>query len=238
MHHLFVTGTDTGVGKTVVAAGLTRLLADRGEAVAPYKPVETGTEGEPDPGRPADARFLAEAARWSDSSEAITETYREPLAPLVAARREERPVDPELLDAHFEYLTETYGRVLVEGAGGLSVPITEELDMAGLAARWSLPVLIVSRPDLGTLNHTFLTARYAQSRGLPVVGILLCGYHRDTEDVAERTNAAMIEEMCELPVLGKVPRRPRIDTPEEAAEAVAEGLSLERLFERLQQISS
>lgn len=236
--NLFVTGTDTGVGKTVVTAGLTRALRDRGEAAAPYKPVETGTEEAPDAGRPSDALFLAEAAGWGDPTDAVTETYREPLAPLVAARREERPVDPDLLDAHFRYLDDAHDHVLVEGAGGLSVPVTGELDMAGLAGRWDLPVLVVVRPALGTLNHSFLTVRYARARGLPVVGLLICGYHPGTEDVAERTNPSVLEEMCEVPVLGKIRRRPRIETPEEAAEALEAAVDPSDLIERCQQTVS
>lgn len=235
--HLFVTGTDTGVGKTVVTAGLTRVLRDRGENVAPFKPVETGTAEVPHPGVPADALFLARAAGWESYGDAVGPTYEEPLAPLVSARREERPVDPEELDALYERLGRRHDRVLVEGAGGLSVPITEELDMAGLAARWKLPVLVVTRPALGTLNHSFLTVQYARDRGLPVVGLLICGYHRGTEDVAERTNPAMLEELCEVPVLGRIPRRPNIASPGEAARALEEGASVTDLLDRCQQVT-
>lgn len=222
---LFITGTDTEVGKTVVTAGLARLLADEGAAVGVMKPAETGWAGDP-AAMPSDGGFLAEAARVDEPTRAVVPyVYREPLAPLVAARREDRPIDPGVIRLAYRELAGRYEPLLVEGAGGLSVPLTEELDMAGLAAALSLPLLIVTRPALGTLNHTFLTVHYARERGLKVLGLVICGYDETTDSIAEKTNPAMMEEMCEVPVLGRVPRRPAIETPEEAAEAVrASGL--------------
>lgn len=204
MRGLFVTGTDTGVGKTVVAGGLARRLADRGFRVGVLKPVETGC---PPGATPADGAFLAAAARTPGGADAVVPVrYAEPLAPLVAARREGRPVDVRAIEEAYERVRAENDVVLVEGAGGLSVPITEDLDMAGLAARFGLPLLVVARPDLGTLNHTFLTVRYARERGLDPAGVVLSGGRGDDADTAERTNPAMIEEMCGVEVLGIVPR--------------------------------
>ncbi len=221
---LFVTGTDTGVGKTVVAAGLARLLADRGIDVGVMKPVETGWLGPPD-ALPSDALMLAEAARTTDPVEDIVPfVYDEPLAPLVAARRSGRPVEPERIVAAYQRLRERHELMIVEGAGGLSVPLTEDLTMAGLAARIGLPVIVVVRPALGTLNHSFLTVAYARSMSLSVAGLIICGSDPSTTDAAELTNPQLLEELCEVPVLGLVPRAPLITTPNEAAAAVARGL--------------
>ncbi|SHL09087.1 dethiobiotin synthase [Rhodothermus profundi] len=230
MNGLLITGTDTGVGKTVVGAGLARLLRDAGYQVGVLKPVETGWEGSPDDW-PPDARMLAEGARVNDPpAQVVPCVYAEPLAPLVAARRAGRPVDLDRIEAAWQRL-QNRDWVLVETAGGLSVPLTEHLDYAGLAARWRLPVLVVARPGLGTLNHTFLTVHYARSQGLPVVGVVLCGYP-EHPDVATRTNPAMIEELCHVPVLGRIPRRPAIRSADEAASAVAEGMTLDALLTR------
>ncbi|BBM68261.1 dethiobiotin synthase [Rhodothermus marinus] len=234
MNGLLITGTDTGVGKTVVAAGLARLLREAGYRVGVLKPVETGWEGPPG-SWPPDARMLAEGACVDDPPEQVAPcVYAEPLAPLVAARRAGRPVDLDRIEAAWRRLQDR-DWVLVETAGGLSVPLTDTLDYAGLAVRWKLPVLVVSRPGLGTLNHTFLTVHYARSRGLPVVGVVLCGYP-EQPDVAEQTNPAMIEEMCHVPVLGRVPRRPAITSADEAAAAVAEGLRLEPFLARYEEL--
>ncbi len=230
MNGLLITGTDTGVGKTVVASGLARLLREAGYRVGVLKPVETGWEGPPG-SWPPDARMLAEGACVDDPPEQVVPcVYAEPLAPLVAARRANRPVDLNRIEAAWQQLQDR-DWVLVETAGGLSVPLTDTLDYAGLAARWKLPVLVVARPGLGTLNHTFLTVHYARSRGLPVVGVVICGYPSHP-NVAEQTNPAMIEAMCHVPVLGRVPRRPTLTSADEAAAAVAEGLPLEAFLNR------
>ncbi len=227
MKALFVTGTDTGVGKTVVAAGIARLLYRRGLKIGVLKPVETGCE----PGRAADGALLAEAAGLADDAVAATVpiTYRQPLAPLVAARQEGRPIDLDRLDAAWQSLA-GHDWVIVEGAGGLSVPISHDLDMAGLAGRWRLPLLVVARPGLGTLNHTFLTVHYGCSRGLAIVGVVISGWPAADPDPSLHSNPAMIEELCEVPVLGIVPWHHPMVTADDAAAAVARSTTLERLL--------
>ena len=235
---LFVTGTDTGVGKTMVASGLARALAERGEAVGVMKPAETGWEG-PNDLLPRDAGFLADAAGVDDEADDIVPyVYREPLAPLVAARRTDRPIDLSVIEGAYDRLCTRHEHLLVEGAGGLSVPLTDDVDMAGLAAALQLPVLIVTRPTLGTLNHTFLTVHYARRRSLPVLGLVISGYHEDTTDAAELTNPAMMEEMCEVPVLGCIPHRTPLSNPAEAAAAFEAGCSVERIFDRYAEITT
>jgi dethiobiotin synthetase len=94
------------------------------------------------------------------------------------------------------------------------------MDMAGLALSLGLPLLVVARPGLGTLNHTFLTVRYARSRGLAVIGVVLSGGRGPEADTAERTNPEWIEAMCDAPVLGIVPERDGLDDPAAAADAL------------------
>ena len=237
MSSFFITGTDTGVGKTVVAGGLARLLAERGEDVGVMKPAETGWAGPPGE-LPSDARFLARAAGAEDAIREINPyVYREPLAPLVAARREGPEVDRTVIRQAYDALVGRHDRVLVEGAGGLSVPLTESMDMADLASFLDLPVLIVTRPSLGTLNHTFLTVHYARRCGLAVLGLVISGYRNDPSDIAEQTNPAMMEEMCGVPLLGRVPHRDALDEPAAAAEAVQAGCSLDLLLDRLDNIT-
>jgi dethiobiotin synthetase len=225
---LFVSGTDTGVGKTVVAAGLARLLADRGLDVGVMKPAETDVPADAD--WPADAGTLVRAARVDDPvDDVVPYRFADPLAPLVAARREGRPVDPAVIADRYAALAARHERMIVEGAGGITVPVAEGLDYAGLALRLGLVALVVARPALGTLNHTFLTVHYARSHGLPVLGVVLCACPTDGEDVAERTNPAMIREMCGVPILGRVPLAP-VGTPEEMAAAVGAGLDPDALL--------
>mgnify|MGYP001770789870 FL=1 len=242
MRSFFITGTDTGVGKTVFGAGIARWLVERGFKVGVMKPIETGVVLSGDlfamarEGTFSDGAFLAQAARIEEPREVVVPcAYAEPLAPLVAAKRAARCVDLAAIRKAWEHLSSRYDTVIVEGAGGLSVPIERGYDMASLALDFKLPVLIVARATLGTLNHTFLTVHYARSRGLEVLGVVVSGYDPQTTDVAELTNPSMIEELCEVPVIGIVPRKGSVASPEDAAEAVKEGVDIgafSRLLEK------
>lgn len=173
---IFVTGTDTGVGKTIVAAGIARYLHDRGIRVGVLKPVTSGA-------LEADGRLVSEDAellRWAARSTAPagdTAPYvlREPLAPSEAARRDGLIIRYERIREAFDRLEGNHDFLIVEGAGGLLVPLADDLLVADLAKHLELPLLIVARPDLGTVNHTLMTCECARSRGIGVLGIVING---------------------------------------------------------------
>ncbi len=221
---VFVTGTDTGVGKTVVAAGIVVLLREAGVDAAGFKPVETGVPAPP--GVPADGALLR-AASGSDAplADHVPQTYAEPLAPLVAAERAGRLVDRAAILAAAARLRSRHEYLVAEGAGGLAVPVGPGAeDMADLALALGLPLLVVARPDLGTLNHTTLTVRYARSRGLDVLGIVVNRWPGEAGDLAVRTNPAMLARWTGVPVLAKVPAASAPPaTPAEAAALVRAG---------------
>ena len=162
MAGLFVTGTDTGVGKTLVSCALARGLREAGVDIGVMKPVETGV---PEAG-PEDARALAVAAAVTDPIEVICPMqFNLPAAPAAAARAEGRQARIESLSKTWQTLRNRYEFMLVEGAGGLLVPFDDETTMADLAACWELPVLVVARACLGTINHTLLTLEACAARG-------------------------------------------------------------------------
>lgn len=236
---LLVTGTDTGVGKTFVAAGLARVLADDGVDVGVMKPAETGHE--PAGGEwPTDAKLLAEASRSSDPrQDVVPYVFEPPLAPLVAARRAGGAISFAHILACFDRIRAGHDFVIVEGAGGLAVPLADHapgqrpLDYADLARELGLALLVVSRAHLGTLNHTALTLEYALRREVPVVGVVINGLDPSLEDPSTEDNARLIEEMGTVPVLGTIPRLdPDID-PAGMAAAVRQNLDLDRLRARL-----
>ncbi len=230
MRGIFVSGTDTGVGKTVLTAGLVRLLRRRGARVAALKPVETGVRRDGED--PADWRLLAEAAGIGGPRTWFAPyVFPDPLAPLVAARRNGTSISLRSLDEAWQRFS-AFEWVVVEGSGGLAVPLTEDVDMAGLAARWKLPVLIVARPGLGTVNHSLLSVAYAKSRGLKVLGVVLSYSDGRPEDGSEQTNPSLIEELSGVPVLGVLPYRPPVTTAAAAEGVVGEGLELEKLLVR------
>jgi len=170
---LFVTGTDTGVGKTLVGCAIAAALRARGVDVGVMKPVETGV-GERGP---LDALALAEASGSGDPIELVCpQRFALAAAPSVAAAGEGRVVDLRAIRSAWARLRERHAFALVEGAGGLLVPLRDDYAMADLARAIGLPLLVVARGALGTINHTLLTLEVAERRGLAVAGVVVsCG---------------------------------------------------------------
>jgi 8-amino-7-oxononanoate synthase len=193
---LFVTGTDTGVGKTLVTAAIAANLKASGMRVAIFKPIQTGTiDGADDAGY---------AGRLADCSAETGIALADPLAPSIAARFDETEIDIDAITRAYTRLTSEHHVVVVEGAGGLLVPISDGFSMADLAGDLDVPLVVVARPALGTLNHTALTIEAARGRGLDVVGVVISGYP-SSPNSAEATNPAEIEQLCGVPIIGVVP---------------------------------
>ncbi len=197
--NFFITGTDTGVGKTYVTALLLAELRRRGIKAAGFKPIACG------PGGREDARQYWQLMNREVPLNLINPVYlRHSLAPNVAARLEHRRIDLRKVLTSYQALIADYDPVLVEGAGGLLVPIRRGYFMANLARDLALPVVIVARLGLGTINHTLLTVRQAHAFGLKVAGIVL----NDTtgrRGLAERTNVREVPLLCGVPLLGVIP---------------------------------
>ncbi|HXJ32442.1 MAG TPA: dethiobiotin synthase [Candidatus Eisenbacteria bacterium] len=209
MSALFITGTDTGVGKTFVACALAHALRARGTRVGVVKPVETGVEGEPE-----DAlRLKAAAGDPAPLDDVCPYRFRAPLAPSVAAAREGTAVDVDRLVALVRRRASEVEVLLVEGAGGLLVPIVKQTTYLDLAGRLRLPIIIVAANRLGTINHTALTARVADAAGLAVLGFVLSHPTPQTDDSAT-ANVESITALTGLACLGVVPHCAR---PEEGA---------------------
>ncbi len=203
----FVTGTDTAVGKTGVAAALAWLLRRHGIAVGVFKPVETGCRRRGGRCYPADAALLRVVADAPDPIETIV-PYRLPAAraPWVAASAAGVCIDLDRLVRTAAHLMPRPGRLIVEGAGGLLVPLTATASYRDLARRLGLPLVIVGRAGLGTINHTRLTVEAAQRSGLRVACVVLnCGVERVPAEMA-RSNQAALEALLPVPVLGPLPR--------------------------------
>ncbi len=200
---LFITGTDTGVGKTLVAAGLAASLRGSGLDIGVMKPIETGFLL-----RSSDAFFLKKITGVRDSIESIS-PYRlkHPLSPFAAAQIEDVSIHAERIAQAYKRLLKVHQALLVEGAGGLLVPITRRMLMADLALRLNLPILIISRTSLGTLNHTLLTVEAARRRGIKVIGVVF-NHLTQRRGMAEKTNLPIIKHYLDVPILGEIPYAP------------------------------
>ncbi len=207
---IFITGTDTGVGKTVITAALSWNLARAGMKVAVMKPVQTGTAL---PG-PIDIEYVETVLGVKyDLDDVCMYRFPDPLSPFAASTLAGVEIDTAGIIKAFRKLSANCDTVLVEGAGGLLVPIKENYMMADLASELGLPVLVVARPGLGTLNHTALTIESARTRGLDVLGIVINGFTL-SPGIAERTNPREIARMTGTPILGVFPSDPSLSVEE------------------------
>lgn len=208
---VFITGTDTGVGKTVVAAGLALALRARGLKVGVMKPVATGCSGSKKRLVCADAAFLMEAADNEFPPLSSPVRFRHPLAPNVASILEKKEVDlNQIRDAYCE-LQKHYDYIIVEGIGGLLVPITKDYFVANMIREFQLPVIITARAGIGSINHTLLTVDAAVIRGFEMRGIIFNRMPTANFSLAEITNPKVIYDLTGVPILGSLPEMDGLD---------------------------
>ncbi len=202
----FITGTDTGVGKTVVTAALATALRLQGLRVGVMKPVETGCPQEEGYLLPQDALFLCAAAKCTAPQELIAPyTFAEPVAPAIAAELAGITINIKYIRSCYERLRAEHDVVLVEGAGGLLVPLTEHLCMQDIAVELGLPVLIVARNMLGTINHTALTVTVARERS-HILGVVLNSTQFPAPfDIATQTNREALQRWGRAPLCCQLP---------------------------------
>jgi len=203
---IFITGTDTGVGKTFVAVGLINAMKELGYAVCPMKPVETGCKVQRGELVPEDTLKLVKAAQVNEPLDLINPyRFRQPLAPAIAAELEGAVISRKKIISAYNKLSNKYDITIIEGAGGIMVPIRKNYLFLDLMKDLTLPVIIVSRPGLGTINHTLLTIDAARNRGVDIIGVII-NYSADVrKDSSVKTNPQMIEKLSGIPVLGTVP---------------------------------
>jgi dethiobiotin synthetase len=222
MKGLFLTGTDTAVGKTFITAGIARCLRRQGRAVRVAKPVATGAAWVEGRWRSEDTWQLAIAAGQETELAAITPwVFAEPVAPAVAARLQGRQLELRQMADAVRRVDAPEGVLLVEGVGGLLCPLTERETVADLVAELELPLVIVARNTLGVLNHTLLTLDAARQRGLAVAGVVVNTTDADWNQ-ARATNADELTRWIAVPLLCEVPYQPGPATAEPAALAAVD----------------
>lgn len=208
---IFITGTDTGVGKTVVSAGLAMVLRSRGIKVGVMKPVATGCYGLDKRLISQDAVYLMEAAENEYPAHTSPSRFRNPLSPNVAAMLEKKEVDLNQIRTAYRELQKNYDFIIVEGIGGLLVPLTKDYYVANLIREFQLPIAIVSKSGLGTINHTLLTVDAALIRGFDIRGIIFNRMPTVNFSMAEITNPKVVHDLTGIPVLGSLPEMEDVD---------------------------
>ena len=209
----FVTGTDTGVGKTAASVALTRALVSRGLRVAVMKPVASGSDPTPDGLRNSDALALMDATNVAAPYEVVNPyCFLPPISPHIAAREAHVTIDLALLRSRFDSLAQSADCVVVEGAGGWLAPISDTTTMADLAAALSLPVLLVVALRLGCLNHALLTRESIATRGTIFAGWIANAvdphFDRPEENLATLTARLGEPPLARIPFLDRGPGTP------------------------------
>jgi len=211
MTGLLITGTDTGVGKTWVGCQLAKALVAEGLRVGVMKPCETGQSAgksgqqfeEAPPGSDVEQLILASGCA-APLSDILPYVFRLPTAPFVAALEEGAHIDFDVIESAYGRLREMHDVVIVEGAGGVLVPLAPDLDYLGLVNRLELEVLVVARTGIGTLNHTALTDRVLRSAGHQPLGIVLNSPNKPASG-NDRANLSGLRSMVETRVLAEFP---------------------------------
>ena len=194
----FITGTDTGVGKTFVTRLILENLRREGVDAVGYKPISCGDR--------EDAVILAAASGGADIDEVNPVHLNTPVAPYVACMLENRTLDPAILLAGFHHLAAKRAKVLVEGAGGWEVPLAPGYRISDLAADLKLPVILVAGNKLGALNHIILTVNAIRAKGLTCAGIIM-NQLEDEMDTAMITNKGVVEDLTGVPLLDHIIHR-------------------------------
>jgi len=202
----FITGTDTGVGKTLVAGGIAKILNQAGYSVGVFKPVATGCKHHHEGLISSDAEFLR---YWSGCDFELSVInpagFVTPAVPVICQEFERRYVDFAAIQTAYESICKMSDFVIVEGIGGIRVPISGDVDVLELAKAFDLPVVIVARPYLGTINHILLTIDAVRGAGLDVAGVVISGYEAASATYAEETGADVIAEYGDVDILAIVP---------------------------------
>ncbi len=218
MRGLFVTGTDTEVGKTALSACLLAAMRAAGEDVRGCKPVLSGTAEPVEGGWPADDELLARAAAMRPQDVTVLR-FGPAVSPHLAAAMASQPIEPDALLAQVREKLRGAGTVVVEGVGGVLVPIAGDWTVRDLAAGLGLPLLVAARPGLGTISHSLLTVEAARAAGLEVRAVVLTPWP-DQPDGIERSNRETIARLAGVEV-ATLPRVPRPDAAELARAGAA-----------------
>jgi dethiobiotin synthase len=190
---IFITATDTEAGKTYASCEIARALKGAGINAGVFKPFSTGNRD--------DAKALIKAAQINEKPETVTPVFfKNPMSPYGASLLEKKSFDLKVVDKSLKYFTDKYDFTVVEGVGGLLVPLKKDFFVNDLIKRFNLPVIVVARFGLGTLNHTLLTIDKLKCDKAEIAGIIMSG-KKNIKDISVKTNAGIIRKVTKLPVL-------------------------------------
>lgn len=231
MLNIFITGTDTDIGKTFITAGLAATMQSLGYSTSVYKPVQSGAIEKSGFMQAPDLAFVK-------SVDPYVKTYssyllKEPVAPSIAAEMENIVIDRNVIQKDYEHISKESDCTIVEGAGGLMVPVAPRFLMLDMIKMLDLPIVIVIRPDLGTVNHTLLTINQAASAGINIRGVIINNFPEKTNDISMKSAPRLIEEYSDAKVLGIVKHFSNVKklNPSDLITNILNGIDIESVFD-------
>ena len=229
--NIFITGTDTDVGKTFITAALAALMQSLGYKTGVYKPFQSGAEEKNGFLIAPDLAYVKKIDAFVDT--ACTYLMKPATAPALAAEIDKVHIDINSIARDYKILNDKCELVITEGAGGLCVPIAPQYLTSDIVKFLNLPIVIIARPDLGTINHTLLTINYAKEQGIDVRGVIINRYPQGTNDIAIRTAPRLIEEYSDTKVLGIVKNveNANLLAPSAMIDIILNSVDVEKIFE-------
>lgn len=231
MLDIFITGTDTDIGKTFITAGLAATMQSLGYSTCVYKPVQSGAIVKSGFMQAPDLTFVKSIDPYIKTHASYM--LKEPTAPLVAAELENIEIDKLTIKKDYDALSKEHDCTIVEGAGGLMVPIAPNFMVVDMIKMLNLPVVIVARPDLGTVNHTILTINQAAENGIKVRGVIINNFPEYTNDISIKSGPRLIEEYSDAKILGIVKHFDNINklNPSDLITHILNGIDIESVFD-------
>lgn len=230
MLSVFITGTDTDIGKTFITAGLAATLQSLNYTTSVYKPIQTGAAVKGGFAQSPDLVYV----KTIDPYIKTYSTYllKEPALPVIAAEQEGLVIDKNVIKTDYEEFSKDFDACIVEGTGGIMTPIAPNLYVSDIAKTLNLPVVIVVRPDSSTVNHTLLTINHAVSKGLKIRGVIINGFP-ENGSLDIKTAPRLIEEYSDVKILGIVKYFPEIKkiNPSDLITNVLNGIDIESVFD-------
>ena len=224
---IFITGTDTGVGKTTITCALATKLRAQGKNICVMKPFLTGAKS-----RPNDVDRLIHAAQVSDPLEIVNPyQFEHPLAPQIAATLEGIAIDIKKVKSSFDILQSRHDILLVEGIGGVMTPIMSKYSIVNLIQYFQIPALVVTRADLGTINHTLLTINALKENMIPITALIINYPNLLPPEIEPNTTLSCIKEFTNIPVHVTVEHIDSLDSEwDEGIHLLAKKIQIENLF--------
>lgn len=205
MSNVFIAGTDTNVGKTITTALLVHLLREQGLSVIPYKPIQTGAILANNQWKSPDVNVYETVNQLDESIDYCTYLFKKACSPHLAAQFENTDLPFSEMEKTIEGFINEHDNIIIEGAGGLYVPITTTgFCMIDWMERLSIPTIVVAKAGIGTINHTVLTIKELQKRDIPILGVIMNNVEDDDKDII-LDNQQMIERICQIPIIGTIP---------------------------------